>query len=99
MPPSTRPAAPARQQTLQAAVEWSYSLLTGAEQVLLGRLPVFADSFDLDAAEAVCGFGAIEVLDVAGLLGSLVDKSLVIAEPTGETLRYRLLETIRQFAA
>ena len=88
-----------RQQTLRATVGWSYSLLTGAEQVLLGRLSVFAGSFDLDAAEAVCGFGDIDVLDVADLLGSLVDKSLVVAEPAGDTLRYRLLETIRLFAA
>ena len=89
----------ARQQTLRATVEWSYSLLTGAEQLLLRRLSVFAEGFDLDAAEAVGGFGDIEVFDVAGLLGSLVDKSLVVAEPTGETLRYLMLETIRQFAA
>ena len=60
---------------------------------------MFAEGFDLDAAEAVCGFGGIEVFEVAGLLGSLVDKSLVVAEPAGEALRYRLLETIRQFAA
>jgi predicted ATPase/class 3 adenylate cyclase len=89
----------ARQQTLEATVDWSYSLLHGAEQCLLRRLSVFAESFDLDAAEAVCGFGDIEVLDVAGLLGSLVDKNLVVAEPAGPALRYRLLETIRQFAA
>jgi predicted ATPase/class 3 adenylate cyclase len=88
-----------RQQTLRATVEWSYSLLNTAEQQLLGRLSVFAESFDLDAAEAVCGFGDIELFDVAGLLGSLVDKSLVAAEPAGPALRYRLLETIRQFAA
>jgi predicted ATPase/class 3 adenylate cyclase len=88
-----------RQQTLRATVEWSHSLLAGAEQVLLRRLSVFAESFDLDAAEAVCGFGDIETFDVAGLLGSLVDKSLVVAEPAGAALRYRLLETIRQFAA
>ena len=88
-----------RQQTLRATVEWSYSLLTGAERVLLGRLSVFAEGFDLDAAEAVCGSGGIAAVDVAGLLGSLVDKSLVVAEPTGAALRYRLLETIRQFAA
>jgi predicted ATPase/DNA-binding SARP family transcriptional activator len=88
-----------RQQTLRATVEWSYSLLNAAEQELLGRLPVFADSFDLDAAEAVCGFGDIGRFDVAALLGSLVNKSLVVAEPAGPTLRYRLLETIRQFAA
>jgi predicted ATPase/DNA-binding XRE family transcriptional regulator len=113
----------ARQQTLEAAVEWSYSLLNPAEQLLLRRLPVFAESFDLDAAEAVCGVGDIKALEVAGLLGSLVDKSLVCAdlvcadlvradlvradlvradlvraEPAGPSLRYRLLETIRQFA-
>ena len=88
-----------RQQTLRAAVGWSYSLLTGVEQVLLGRLSVFAGGFDLDAAEAVCGFGGLDVLDVAGLLGSLVDKSLVVAEQAGAGLRYRLLETIRLFAA
>jgi tetratricopeptide (TPR) repeat protein len=88
-----------RQQTLRAAVGWSYSLLTGAEQLLLARLSVFAGGCDLDAAEAVCESSGIDVLDVADLLGSLVDKSLVVAEPTGRTLRYRLLETIRLFAA
>ena len=88
-----------RQQTLQATVDWSYSLLNRAEQLLLRRLSVFAESFDLDAAEAVCGFGDIESSDVAVLLGSLVDKSLVVAEPAGPALRYRLLDTIRQFAA
>ena len=88
-----------RQQTLAATVGWSYSLLAGAEQVLLARLSVFAGGFGLDAAEAVCGFGGLDVLDVADLLGSLVDKSLVVAEPAGGTLRYRLLETIRLFAA
>ena len=89
----------ARQQTLRATVDWSYSLLHGAERSLLRRLSVFAEGFDLDAAEAVCGFGDLGLSDVAGLLGSLVDKSLVVAEPAGEALRYRLLETIRQFAA
>jgi predicted ATPase/class 3 adenylate cyclase len=89
----------ARQQTLQATVEWSYSLLHRAEQSLLSRLSVFAEGFDLDAAEAVCAPGDIETFEVTGLLGSLVDKSLVVAEPAGAALRYRLLETIRQFAA
>jgi predicted ATPase/class 3 adenylate cyclase len=88
-----------RQQTLAATVGWSYSLLAAAERVLLGRLSVFAGGFGLDAAEAVCGSGGIDVLDVADLLGSLVDKSLVVAEPAGTGLRYRLLETIRLFAA
>ena len=89
----------ARQQTLRATVDWSHSLLNGAEQMLLRRLSVFAETFDLDAAEAVCGFGDIAAFDVAELLGALVDKSLVVAEPAGGALRYRLLETIRQFAA
>jgi predicted ATPase/DNA-binding XRE family transcriptional regulator len=88
-----------RQQTLRATVDWSYSLLDVAEQLLLARLSVFAESFDLYAAEAVCGFNGIDVLEVAGLVGSLVDKSLVVAEPADGTLRYRLLETIRLFAA
>jgi predicted ATPase/class 3 adenylate cyclase/DNA-binding XRE family transcriptional regulator len=88
-----------RQQTLRAAVDWSYSLLNRAEQLLLGRLSVFAGSFDLDAAEAACGTGGFAAFDVADLLGSLVDKSLVVAEPAGSALRYRLLETIRQYAA
>jgi predicted ATPase len=88
-----------RQQTLRATVDWSYSLLHGAEQLLLQRLSVFTESFDLDAAEAVCGFGDLESFDVADLLGSLVDKSLVVADPAGAGVRYRLLETIRQFAA
>jgi predicted ATPase/class 3 adenylate cyclase/DNA-binding XRE family transcriptional regulator len=89
----------ARQQTLLATVSWSYSLLTAAEQRLLGRLSVFAGGFDLPAAEAVCGFGTIDAVEVAGLLGSLVDKSLVVTEPAAAGLRYRLLETIRLFAA
>jgi predicted ATPase/class 3 adenylate cyclase len=89
----------ARQQTLRATVDWSYSLLNPAEKSLLRVLSVFAEGFDLDAVEGVCGGGDIEVFDTADLLGSLVDKSLVVAEPAGDALRYRLLETIRQFAA
>jgi predicted ATPase/class 3 adenylate cyclase len=88
-----------RQQTLRAAVDWSYSLLNPAEQALLARLSVFAGSFSLAAAEAVCGFGDLAAFGVAGLLGSLVDKSLAVAEPAREAVRYRLLETIRLFAA
>ena len=80
------------------AVGWSYSLLAAAERVLLGRLSVFGGGFGLAAAEAVCRSGDLDVLEVAGLLGSLVDKSLVVAEPAGTALRYRLLETIRLFA-
>jgi len=89
----------ARQQTLRATVDWSYSLLNPAEKSLLRLLSVFAEGFDLDAVEGVCGGGDIDVFDAADLLGSLVDKSLVVAETAGDALRYRLLETIRQFAA
>ena len=88
-----------RQQTLRATVEWSYSLLNSMEKLLLTRLSVFMEGFDLEAGEAVCGFGDIDLLDVADLMGSLVDKSLAIADAAGASLRYRLLETIRQFAA
>jgi predicted ATPase/class 3 adenylate cyclase len=91
-------AAMARQQTLLATVTWSYSLLDQAEQQLLRRLAVFPESFDLAAAEAVCGVAGLDPLDVVGLLGSLVNKSLVGTEQGPENLRYRLLETIRQFA-
>ena len=88
-----------RQQTLRATVEWSFSLLNGPERSVLQRLSVFAEGFDLEAAESVCGLGDLDVFDVTDLLGSLVDKSLVVAEPTGAGVRYRLLETIRQFGA
>jgi len=89
-----------RQQTLRATVEWSYSLLNEPEQSVMRRLSVFVEGFDLDAAEAVCSLGDIDEFDVTDLLGSLVDKSLVVTEPSGSgTVRYRLLETIRQFSA
>ena len=88
-----------RQQTLRATVDWSYSLLNDSERCVFRRLPVFADGFDLSAAQAVCAFGDIETFDVTDILGSLVDKSLVVAEPMQGAFRYRMLETIRQFAA
>src|SRR5205085_226845 len=82
-----------------AAVDWSYQLLDPGERSVLQWLSVFVDGFDLEAAEAVCVLGQLESFEVADVLGSLVDKSLVVAEPSGKTIRYRLLETIRQFAA
>ena len=86
-----------RQQTLRASVDWSHDLLPTPERALLRRLSVFAGGFSLDAAEAVGSGGDVEVFDVLGLLASLVDKSLVQADDSGE--RYRLLETIRAYAA
>jgi predicted ATPase len=88
-----------RQQTLRATVDWSYSLLADTECLLLRRLSAFIGTFDLEAAVAVCAFGEIEEFDVADILGSLVDKSLVVAEPSASRIQYRLLETIRQYAA
>jgi predicted ATPase/class 3 adenylate cyclase len=88
-----------RQQTLQAAVDWSFSLLSQAEREVLRRLSVFAGGFELEAAEAICAAGGVDAFDVLDLLGSLVDKSLVVADRTLESVRYRTLETIRQYAA
>ncbi len=88
-----------RQQTLLATVDWSYSLLTGSEKKLLRSLSVFVDGFQLDAVEAVCAGSDLDMFAVTDLVVSLVDKSLVVAEPADGAVRYRLLETIRQFAA
>jgi len=87
-----------RQQTLRATITWSHDLLTGEERVLFRRLAVFAGSFSLDAAEDVCAGGAIDKRDIVELLLRLVDKSLVVVEDA-ELARYRLLDTVRQFAA
>jgi predicted ATPase/DNA-binding CsgD family transcriptional regulator len=87
-----------RQQTLRASVDWSHALLTEPERILFRRLAVFLGGFDLEACqEVVCDkdLAPHQVLDVLALL---VDKSLVIAETAGGPTRYRLLETIRQYA-
>jgi predicted ATPase/DNA-binding SARP family transcriptional activator len=84
-----------RQQTLRATIEWSHDLLTGEERVLFRRLAVFAGGFTLEAAEEVCAGGAIARRQIVDLVARLVDKSLVSA--TGR--RFRLLDTIRQYAA
>jgi predicted ATPase/class 3 adenylate cyclase len=88
-----------RQQTLQATVDWSFGLLTQPERSTLTRLSVFASGFDLEAAEAVCVSDDVDALDVLDLLGSLVTKSLVIADHSAQSVRYRMLETIRQYSA
>ena len=87
-----------RQQTLRALIDWSYDLLTEAEKVLLCRLSVFAGGWTLKAAETVCAGEAVEDFEVLDLLTALVDKSLVTAESVGEDIRYRLMETVRQYA-
>ena len=88
-----------RQQTLQATVDWSFGLLHPAERDTLTRLSVFSGGFDLEAAEAICTSTTVDALDVLDLLGSLVDKSLVVADHTRDSVRYRLLETVRQYSA
>ena len=87
-----------RQQTLRASVDWSHALLTEPERVLFRRLAVFLGGFGLDAAQTVAGGGDLERYQVLDQLTLLVDKSLVVAEHTGGATRYRLLETVRQYA-
>ncbi len=88
-----------RHRTLRAAIDWSFELLSSSERILLQRLALFAAGFTLSAAEAVCGWGSIQGDAVLGLLTSLVNKSLVVAEMLQSSeARYRMLETIRQYA-
>ncbi|MEU5474308.1 BTAD domain-containing putative transcriptional regulator [Streptomyces lydicus] len=94
-----------RQQTLRAVVDWSWDLTDEPERAVLRRLSVFAGGCDLAAAEEVCAGDGVEGYEVAGLLGSLIDKSLVVAAPAGSgsdaggQMRYRLLETVGEYAA
>ena len=90
--------APLRQQTLRAAVDWSYELLTGPEQMLLRRLAVFS-GWNLEMAEQVCADEAIPADQVLDLLAALIDKSLVTLDGELEgDARYRLLDTIKEYA-
>jgi predicted ATPase/class 3 adenylate cyclase len=88
-----------RQQTLRASVDWSHALLSEPERVLLRQLAVFLGGFDVDAAQAVAGGAQMARFLVLDLLSLLVDKSLVVADNSGGATRYRLLETVRQYAA
>jgi predicted ATPase/class 3 adenylate cyclase len=90
--------APPRHQTLQAAMDWSYDLLGERERAALRRLSAFAGHCTLEAAEAVCGGDGVEAADVLDVLTQLVNKSLVIVEEQRGEARYRLLETVRQYA-
>src|SRR5215467_2438848 len=90
------PADQPHHRTLQAALEWSYELLTDAEQAMWRRVSVFAGSFDLDAAEAVCAVGRVPASEIADLVDALVTKSILLRSGRG-TARYRLLDTIGEF--
>jgi non-specific serine/threonine protein kinase len=89
--------APARQQTLRACIEWSHELCTYAERLCWARLAVFAGGFDLDAAEGVCAGGELAGEDVLDLVSSLVDKSILLREEGDSIVRYRMLDTIREY--
>jgi predicted ATPase/DNA-binding NarL/FixJ family response regulator len=91
------PAEVPQHRTLQAALEWSYGLLTEAEQAMWCRVSVFAGSFDLDAAEAVCAGGGIRAESVADLVDGLVAKSVLARAAGPGNARYRLLDTIGEF--
>ncbi len=86
-----------RHQTMRALIDWSYDLLPEQERALFRKVSIFADGFTLEGAAAVCGDEGCDEIAVLDLLTSLVDKSLVQADPGAEE-RYRLLESTRQYA-
>ncbi len=88
--------APARQQTLGWSVGWSYDLCTPAEQLMWRQLSVFSGSFDLEAAEDICGED-VDAADVLDLISALLDKSILTRKDTSDTVRFRLLETLRDY--
>jgi predicted ATPase/class 3 adenylate cyclase/DNA-binding CsgD family transcriptional regulator len=88
-----------RHQTLRALIDWSYDLLSSPEQIMFGRLSVFAGGWTLEAAEAVAAGGEVPEWQVLDLLAALVSKSLVQADVIHGSTRYRLLETVRHYAA
>jgi non-specific serine/threonine protein kinase len=90
--------APSRQRTLRATLDWSWELLGAGERALLRRLAAFAGACTLAAAEAVCAGDGVEPGEVLDVLDSLVNQSLVQSDARGEEARYRLLETVRQYA-
>ncbi|KAF0958011.1 protein kinase domain-containing protein [Rhodococcus sp. T7] len=88
--------APSRQQTLRLSIDWSFELCTVREQLVWGRLSVFAGSFELDAAEQVCG-ADLTAVELDDAVTSLVDKSILIREESGAVVRFRMLETVREY--
>ena len=87
-----------RHQTLRALIDWSYNLLNPNERAMLHRFSAFAGGWTLQAAEQVCAAADIEDWEALDLLTSLVDKSLVVAEFRADRSRYRLLETVKEYA-
>jgi predicted ATPase/DNA-binding CsgD family transcriptional regulator len=93
----SRRAAPERQQTLQACVDWSFDLCDKYERLLWARLSVFAGGFELDAAQAVCADEDLPADDVLEPIFGLVEKSVLMFDDRADGARYRMLETIREF--
>ncbi|MGQ0600986.1 MAG: ATP-binding protein [Anaerolineales bacterium] len=87
-----------RHQTLAAMLDWSYDLLSDLERIVLRRLAVFQGGWTVEAAEAICAGEGIEAAEVLNVLMHLVDKSLVVVDERSGVMRYRLQETIRQYA-
>jgi predicted ATPase/DNA-binding SARP family transcriptional activator len=98
LPGGRRRAGLSRQRTLSAALDWSHDLLGETERVTFRRLAVFNGSFSVEAAEHVCAVDPLSCDEVMGLLGRLVDQSLVTSQSHSEVARYRLIETVRQYA-
>jgi predicted ATPase/class 3 adenylate cyclase len=88
-----------RQQTLAGAIDWSYGLLSDLERAVFCRLSIFAGGFSLEAAEAVTTGPGLDPGDILDLVANLAAKSLVVVTEQGDSQRYRLLETIRAYAA
>ena len=89
--------APSRQQTLRALIDWSYELCSPAEKLVWARASVFSGGFDLEAAEHVCAGPEVEPGTVVDVVHGLVSKSLLVAEDGTDVMRYRMLETLREY--
>src|SRR5262249_1407036 len=95
---SGAPGVPSRHRTLRGAIDWSFETLSEPERSLFTSLAVFRSTFTFEAVEAVCAVSTAAGPGIVETLPVLVDRSLVITVPTGATNRYRLLETLRDYA-
>ena len=94
---SPRSQAPSRQRTLRACIEWSHSLCSEQEQLLWARLSIFSGGFELDTVEEVCAGDGLDVNEVSDVLAHLIDKSILVGQRHADVVRYRMLDTIREF--
>jgi predicted ATPase/DNA-binding CsgD family transcriptional regulator len=94
---STRSYAPSRQRTLRSCIEWSHGLCSDREQLLWARLSVFAGGFELDTAEEVCSGSGLPAAEVPDLVAHLIDKSILVGQRQADVVRYRMLDTIREY--